>query len=110
MGLWQEMKAEQETASPNVQTSLSPERQAGKKIIADAVQKIIQMWAEIEPGLAPSAWDWIQVSSHGSRIRAAEDRVNEIGSAGNRASLLMARNAWVGAWRKAIADWQQRQK
>ncbi len=109
MGLWQQMTAEQETSSEYIQPH-SAHIQTGKKIIADAVREIIQIWDGVKPESAATAWDRIQASEHRLLIQRAEDRVNAIGSAGNRASLLMAGKAWVGAWRHGVAAWHQSRK
>lgn len=52
------------------------------------------------------AWEWIfNCSHHGALIRLAEDRVNAVGSKGNREALESACAAWLAAWREGIPGW-----
>ena len=123
MGLWQQMKAgktpsEREESgagfSPEPQTSRKPgeapgDASAGKKRIKDAINRISDLWSEIESSGGSIAWEWILRGSHyGMRIQKAEDLIDKIGSRGDPAALASACNAWVSAWRDGIEAWKKK--
>ena len=123
MGLWQQMKSGKVTPekaesragfSPEPQTSRKPgeapgDASAGKKRIKDAIDRISDLWSEIESSGGSIAWEWILRGSHyGMRIQKAEDLIDKIGSRGDPAALASACNAWVSAWRDGIEAWKKK--
>ena len=100
--------------SPETQTGGNLEKEpgdaiAGKKRIKDAIDRISDLWSEIESSGGSIAWEWILRGSHyGMRIQKAEDLINEIGSRGDPAALASACNAWVSAWRDGIEAWKKK--
>jgi len=80
----------------------------GKALILLTLHQISDVWGEIGPCGGSIAWEWIlRGSPHGPKIRAAEDRVNAIGSNGNPVALAAACDAWVSAWRDGIEGWKK---
>ncbi len=123
MGLWQQMKSgktpsereESEAAfSPETQTGGNLEKEpgdvsAGKKWIRNAIDRISDLWSEIESSGGSIAWEWILRGSHyGMRIQKAEELIDKIGSRGDPAALASACNAWVSAWRDGIEAWKKK--
>ena len=100
--------------SPEPQTGGKPEEAAGdgiagKKRIKDAIDRISDLWSEIESSGGSIAWEWILRGSHyGMRIQKAEDLINKIGSRGDPAALASACNSWVSAWRDGIEAWKKK--
>jgi hypothetical protein len=123
MGLWQQIKSGQiayeESETPAGATngigSFSTDTRepwnaaAGKALIARTVHQIVELWNEVETKGGSLAWQWIvHGSPHGPLIRQAEDRVNVVGSKGDRNALALACDAWLAAWRSGIRDWKHR--
>ena len=123
MGLWQQMKSGKTPSdvgetraafSAEIQTDgnlgkVSGNGIAGKKRIKDAIDRISDLWSEIESSGGSIAWEWILRGSHyGMRIQKAEDLINEIGSRGDPAALASACNAWVSAGRDGIEAWKKK--
>lgn len=110
MSLWAEVK--RGSTKPTGEPARMPEpgnQATGKDLIRQTLKKIADLWTEIEASGGSIAWEWIlQGSTHGARIRQAEDRVNAIGSRGNPASLKAACDAWQFAWREGIEAWKRR--
>ena len=123
MGLWQQMKSGKITPeregseagfSPETQTGGKPEEAAddgiaGKKRIKNAIDRISDLWSEIESSGGSIAWEWILRGSHyGMRIQKAEELKDKIGSRGDPAALASACNSWVSAWRDGIEAWKKK--
>ncbi len=84
------------------------DRELGLEKMRQAWQRISDLWDEIESSGGSVAWEWIlRASPHGPKIRAAEDRVNAIGSQGDPAALVAACDALVNAWREGIEGWER---
>ena len=80
---------------------------AGKALIRETLHQIADAWSEIEHSGGSIAWEWIlRGSPHGPRIRAAEDKVNRIGSKGDPTELKSACTAWISSWREGIEAWK----
>ena len=83
-------------------------RETGLEKMRQAWQRISDLWDEIESSGGSVAWEWIlRGSPHGAKIRAAEDRVNAVGSQGDLAALAAACDGLVNAWREGIEDWKK---
>ncbi len=122
MGLWQQIKSGQiaceESEIPAGATnrigSFSTDNRepwnvaAGKALIGRTIHQIAELWNEIETSGGSLAWKWIvHGSPHGDLIRQAEDRVNAVGSKGDRKALAMACEGWLAAWRRGIQNWKR---
>ena len=110
MSLWAELKRESAKPSGEPARMIEPgDQSTGKEMMRQTLTNIADLWSEIDASGGSIAWEWIlQGSTHGARIRQAEDRMNAIGSRGNPAALKTACDAWQNAWREGIEAWKYR--
>ena len=115
MGLWAELKSgAAKTGGWPRQSGLNSEaqsrdREPGLQKMRQAWREISNLWDEIETSGGSLAWEWIlRGSLHGEKIRAAEGRVNAIGSLGDPAALAAACDGLVNAWREGIEAWKRK--
>lgn len=81
---------------------------AGKRLIRETLDQIAAAWEKIERCEGDLVWEWIlRGSHHGELIHQAENRVDAIGSRGDKVALKAACDAWLLAWRDGIEDWKR---
>ncbi len=84
-------------------------REPGLEKMREAWRQVSEVWGEVEANdNGDNAWEWIlRASPHGPQIRAAEDRVDKVGSTGDPTELTAACFGLVNAWREGIEGWKR---